>query len=70
MQQVEIRPALCGSGNHGQAVLIHAVRPCSTGQIGFGVKIEQIIGAVFSGAAVDADQAFQLVRLMREQRFS
>ena len=50
--------------------MIHVVRTCGTGQIGFEVKIEHIIGAVFSGAAVDADQAFQLVRLMREQRFS
>lgn len=60
MQQVEIRPALCGSGNHGQAVLIHAVRPCSTGQIGFGVEIEHIIGAISVSAAVDTDKAFQI----------
>ena len=58
MQQVEIRPALCGSENHGQAVLIHAVRPCSTGQIGFRVEIKHIIGAV--SAAVDTDKAFQI----------
>ena len=46
MQQVEIGPALCGGGDHGQTVLVHAVRTRSAGQIGLGVKIEHIIGAV------------------------